>query len=409
MRTIELEDALDVLIDYRGKTPEKSDHGVLLVTAKVIKDGFILSTENEYVSEDEYERWMRRGLPREGDVLITTEAPLGQVARIDDPRVALAQRVILLRARRGVLDASYLYHVLQGPRAQDELRKRATGTTVAGIKQSELRRVPLLVPDLDTQRRTAIVLDAIGDLIDNNLRRIRVLEETAQRLFHEWVIAHDSRQVREPASDVAEYVNGFAFKPSDFASDGAPIIKIRELKSGVDDSTPRFLGELAAKYRVKPGCLLFSWSADLDVYIWSGVEGWLNQHLFIVRPRADVPISFLYHALRFAMPEFRALSNGATMKHIKRSALASVHLTMATAELRQKFAAKADPIVAMILNLSARTENLRKLRDRLLPKLLSGELDVSRMPLPPGELTEAIPAAPPPEPPHRGRRKHDPA
>ena len=96
--TARLEDVIVTLIDYRGKTPTKTTSGVRLITAKVIKDGFVNDSSCEYLAEEEYDSWMRRGLPKLGDLLMTTEAPLGEVARITDERVALAQRVILLRA-----------------------------------------------------------------------------------------------------------------------------------------------------------------------------------------------------------------------------------------------------------------------------------------------------------------------
>src|SRR5947208_2913921 len=91
-------DLIESLIDYRGKTPPKSDSGVPLITAKVIKGGVILDEPREYIADGIFDAWMRRGLPRTGDILITTEAPLGEVAQVgEDARIALAQRVILLR------------------------------------------------------------------------------------------------------------------------------------------------------------------------------------------------------------------------------------------------------------------------------------------------------------------------
>jgi type I restriction enzyme, S subunit len=86
-------DLIECLIDYRGRTPPKVASGIPLITAKVIKSGRIEKDQLEYVSEETYERWMRRGMPQPGDVLVTTEAPLGEVAQVGpDPRIALAQR-----------------------------------------------------------------------------------------------------------------------------------------------------------------------------------------------------------------------------------------------------------------------------------------------------------------------------
>ena len=152
---VPLANAVEALIDYRGKTPPKSTCGVWLITAKVIKDGSLDSGEREYITEETYSQWMTRGFPEPGDVLLTTEAPLGEVAMVPaGALVALAQRLILLRAKQGTVHPQYLFAAMRSPLMQARLRERATGTTVLGIKQAELRRVLLPVPSLATQRRS---------------------------------------------------------------------------------------------------------------------------------------------------------------------------------------------------------------------------------------------------------------
>ena len=108
--TRSLEDCMDALIDYRGKTPKKTDSGIPLITAKIVKNGRILPV-NEYIAADDYEAWMRRGIPQPGDIVMTTEAPLGEVAQLDDRKIALAQRVITLRGKPGLLDNGYLKYL----------------------------------------------------------------------------------------------------------------------------------------------------------------------------------------------------------------------------------------------------------------------------------------------------------
>jgi type I restriction enzyme S subunit len=126
-------DIAEAIIDYRGRTPPKSAIGVRLLTAKVIKDGTIDESRLEYISEETYLWWMRRGFPRLNDILVTTEAPLGETAILRDrQRVALAQRVILLRGDPTVIDQNYFFAAMRSPLIQDRLRQRATGTTVLG-------------------------------------------------------------------------------------------------------------------------------------------------------------------------------------------------------------------------------------------------------------------------------------
>jgi type I restriction enzyme S subunit len=187
--TITIEQATDRLIDYRGKTPPKTDSGVRLITAKVVKGGQILEEPKEFIAEDFYDQWMRRGLPQKLDVLLTTEAPLGEVAILrDSKKIALAQRIILLRAKTGQVDPEFLFYTLQSDFGQGELKARASGTTVPGIKQSELLKVRIPIYPIEQQQRIARILSAYDELIENNQRRIRILEEMARTLYREWFV-----------------------------------------------------------------------------------------------------------------------------------------------------------------------------------------------------------------------------
>lgn len=190
-----LEECLDALIDYRGKTPEKTDSGIPLVTAKVIKGGRI-ETPNEFIAHDDYESWMRRGIPEAGDVVMTTEAPLGEVAQLGKEKVALAQRVITLRGKSGFLDNAYLLYLLQTEEMQEQLKARATGTTVLGIKQSELRKVDVRVPPFNLQQSAAITLKALDDRITLLRETNTTLEAIAQALFKSWFVDFDPVHAR---------------------------------------------------------------------------------------------------------------------------------------------------------------------------------------------------------------------
>ena len=182
-----LEDCMDAIIDYRGKTPKKTACGVPLITAKIVKKGKILPY-GEYISEDDYDKWMRRGIPKCGDILLTTEAPLGEVAQIKDPHIALAQRLILLRGKKGFLDNTYLKYLLFSDEIQGRLDERASGTTVTGIKQSELRKILLPLPSFSVQKKIASTLSSLDDKIELNTRMNKVLEEIARALFHRWFV-----------------------------------------------------------------------------------------------------------------------------------------------------------------------------------------------------------------------------
>ncbi len=185
-----LEACLDALIDYRGKTPEKTSFGIPLITAKIIKGGRI-EKPTEFIALDNYDSWMRRGIPLEGDVVLTVEAPLGEVAQLGPEKVALAQRVVTLRGKKGLLDNTYLLYLLQTEEMLDQLKARATGTTVLGIKQSELRKIPLSLPPVEQQICAARILKALDDRITLLRETNATLEAIAQALFKSWFVDFD--------------------------------------------------------------------------------------------------------------------------------------------------------------------------------------------------------------------------
>jgi type I restriction enzyme M protein len=147
-------------IDYRGKTPEKSSSGIPLITAKNIRFGFISREPAEFVTEETYHAWMIRGFPKKGDVLFTTEAPMGMVALINhDKRFALAQRSICLSPEPKILTGGYLCRALLCEQVQKSLEAHATGSTVLGIKASSLKEIEIPIPPLEEQHRIVAELD----------------------------------------------------------------------------------------------------------------------------------------------------------------------------------------------------------------------------------------------------------
>ncbi len=152
---------LALFIDYRGKTPTKRSEGVRLLTAKNVRKGRVDPAPEQFVSEEDYTAWMTRGFPKAGDVLFTTEAPLGNAAVVYlKGRFALAQRIICLQGY-GAVDPSFLVLQILSAGFQAILDKHATGMTAKGIKASKLRRLPVAVPPVAEQRR---IVSAVEEL-----------------------------------------------------------------------------------------------------------------------------------------------------------------------------------------------------------------------------------------------------
>ncbi|HBO3046078.1 TPA: restriction endonuclease subunit S, partial [Pseudomonas aeruginosa] len=144
-------------IDYRGKTPEKSESGVPLITAKNVKSGYVDDEPREYIPEENYDAWMTRGFPRKNDVLFTTEAPLGNVALLGEyEKVAIGQRLVALRSK-GKVTHEYLLFLLLHPFIQDLIYARSSGSTVKGIRTKELYSIELPVADIQRQKEFSAI------------------------------------------------------------------------------------------------------------------------------------------------------------------------------------------------------------------------------------------------------------
>lgn len=164
-------------VGQRGKTPQKVDAGVRLITAKNVRMGYLELQPAEFISAAEYASWMTRGFPRVGDLLFTPEAPLGNVAVIDiEEKFALAQRAICFQLHVPAM-ARYLRLLIMSLYFQQQLIENATGTTASGIKASKLKEIPIPIPCLEEQERMISTVDRLL----NVCRQLRVALGDSQR------------------------------------------------------------------------------------------------------------------------------------------------------------------------------------------------------------------------------------
>ncbi|MEH2325752.1 MAG: restriction endonuclease subunit S [Nostoc sp.] len=195
-----IDNKLQQIIDYRGKTPEKTNSGVPLITAKNVRDGYLDPEPREYIDEKNYNIWMRRGLPKAEDVLFTTEAPLGNVARVPSYKIALAQRLLTLRASPEELDDGYLFWLLNWSESRRRLEQKSTGSTVLGIKQSVFRKIFFRFPPLPEQSHIAEILDMVDDAIARTSSLIIKLKQTKAGLLQDLLTRglDDDGKLRDP-------------------------------------------------------------------------------------------------------------------------------------------------------------------------------------------------------------------
>ena len=189
-------------VDYRGKTPKKVESGILLVTAKNIKQGYLdYSVSQEFIEPSDFDEVMRRGKVELNDVLITTEAPLGNVASVDRTDIALAQRVIKYRGKIDLLDNLFLKQKFLSESFQEILKSKATGGTVQGIKGSVLHQIPLVVPVKAEQTKIASFLSNVDEKISQLTQKHALLSQYKQGMMQKLF----SQQIRFKVDDGSEF------------------------------------------------------------------------------------------------------------------------------------------------------------------------------------------------------------
>lgn len=406
---------MEAIIDYRGKTPEKTEHGIPLITAKIVKGGQIKKPE-EFISIDDYDSWMRRGIPQSGDVIVTTEAPLGEVAQLDNRRVALAQRLITLRGKKDLLDNTFLKYLMQSEFVQNQLKAKESGSTVSGIKQSELRKINLFIPPLPTQHAIVRILGSLDDKIELNRQMNETLEAMSRAIFQSWFVDFNpvraKAEGRQPAGMDAETA---ALFPGGFEEvDGREVPRGWEVGI-LSDVVGINLKSISQNYSflqieyieissVSKGKLESSLSIDLNEApsraqrlvshgdtIWSGVRPNRESYLFIQYPKDNlvvstgfivlspqkIPPTYLYSWVTTdSFVDYLTVNaDGSAYPAVRADHFGDAEILLPSQEILAKFEKITAPMRAQIHANDEQSRTLAQIRDALLPKLMSGEID----------------------------------
>ena len=388
-KTYTMEDALEAIIDYRGKTPKKSEKGIPTLSAKSVQNNHIDYDSCYYISSGEYKRFMVRGLPQIGDVLLTTEAPLGMVAQLDRNDVGIAQRLLTLRGKQGILDNEYLLYYLQSPTGQALLRARETGTTVTGIKQSEFRKVQIDIPDIENQRKIGGILRRLDDKIavnDNiNKNLFEMVNAYYTSLFKDvecemTTIGNYTERIYSggtpTTSNVAYWGGGFGWFSSGETRNRFVISTDKTItQSGIDNSSTK----LAAKYDIVMASAGQGFTRGQTSMLL--IDAYVNQSVIVIHADRNI-IPYLFWNLANRYEELRAISDSSSIRgSLTTKMIAAFEIPLANGKTIQNFSEFAWAVIPQIENNLLENERLAALRDSLLPKLMSGELDISNLDL----------------------------
>lgn len=389
-----MENVLETIIDYRGKTPQKSESGVPTLSAKSVKNNRIDYSECYYISKEEYKRFMVRGFPKIGDVLLTTEAPMGVVARLDRNDVAIAQRLLTLRGKKGILDNDYLLYLLQSPYGQSLLKARETGTTVTGIKQSEFRKIVIRLPDYETQRKVGRIFRGIDDKIACNSQLNDNLQQQLRAIFKAEFTDNPKLEcmAQIPLSELCHVVTKGTTpttlgKP--FVESGINFIKAESILDdhSIDKSKFAFIDEetnaLLKRSIIHAGDVVFTIAGTLGRFALideNVLPANTNQAVAIIRADVEKVLpEYIYtcfvgewHTDYYAKRVQQAVQANLSLTTIK-----SLPIPLLDDVEMGEYLRLILPIIKAIKENEAQNEKLAALRDGLLPKLMSGEIDVS--------------------------------
>lgn len=337
-----------------------------------------------------------------GDTLFGRIAPClqnGKIAqyRANTPDSAFGStEFFVLRARQGISDPDFLLYLsltswVRGP--AEKSMSGASGRQRADLSAVLNAQVPL--PSLPTQICIASILSAYDDLIDNNTRRIEALEEMARRLYEEWFVyfrfpGHETAKKVESdlgkipegwavrgLYDVAELTYGHPFKSNQFneIGEGTGLIRIRDIKP---DAIKTFtLEEGKPEQRVLTGDILIGMDGLFHMSKWSAGDAWLNQRVVRLRPKEGISSYFLFLLVEGPIKRLERAIVGTTVAHLSARDLKEMVLTIPDGNTLALATDALEPLYQSELTLKRKNANLRAQRDLLLPKLISGEIDVS--------------------------------
>ena len=348
---VTLADVCHFIVDSEHKTAPTQDDGYPMIRTPNIGRGYFLLDGVRRVSEETYRGWTKRAVPRTGDLILAREAPVGNVAMVKEGmQVCLGQRTVLIRPNEQKVDPAYLTYLLLGDEVQGHFHSVSNGATVHHLNLKDLRVLQLpTLPPLATQRKIASILSAYDDLIENNTRRVRVLEDMARALYREWFVEYrfpgheqaefvedeQGRRPKEwawvPVGDVALVHRGRSYKKENLVENGGmPFINLKciERDGGFRmDGIKRYDGPIKPSQTVTADDIVMGvtdMTQERRIVARAAriprltEPAAVSMDLVKIQPRADVAGSYLYGMFRFSdfADEIKLHANGANVLHL---------------------------------------------------------------------------------------------
>lgn len=384
-KTIPLSKTTKFIVDNRGRTAPTAEYGIPLIATNCISNDQLFPAYEKlrFASMETYANWFRSH-PLPGDIILTNKGSQnGAICLVPDPvDFVIAQVMLALRADGEIIDPLFLFAALRSAEVQREIKNLDVSGVIPHFKKSDFDKLHLPYPKRDVQEAIGRIYYDFSAKIELNRRMNATLDAMARTLFQSWFADFDPVRAkldnRQPIGldkataelfpenleetapghtpmgwevrsldKTANYLNGLAlqkYPPGDGPT--LPVIKIAQLRKGDADGADRCNTELPPAYIVQDGDVLFSWSGSLEVELWCGGAGALNQHLFKVTS-TEFPKSFYYLWTLYHLDEFRliAADKATTMGHIQRGHLTAAKVLMPPRALLDAMTLTMSPLV----------------------------------------------------------------
>jgi type I restriction enzyme S subunit len=392
-------------------TPKKAEYGPIFLGIKnMTEDGHLDFSSIRHISEEDYPKWTKRVVPQAGDIVFTYEASLHRYAILPQGfRGSLGRRVALIRPDERKINSRYLLYYFLGKEWRKEISKyMILGATVDRIPLIEFPEFRIHLPPLPTQRKIAAILSAYDDLIENNTRRIQILEQMAQAIYRQWFVefkfpGHEDVLLVDSGTELGEIPEGWEVKIladfGDVITGKTPSKKVEEYWNSPDVQfirtpdmhdqfyciqTTDYLSRRGAESQhnkyLPPNSLCVSCIGTVGIVIVTAFRAQTNQQINSIVLTYQYDLEFLYFRILDLKNTIQLYgSTGATMANLSRGKFISLKLITPSRKYRTKYHEVASPMFEEIKNLQLKNTNLRATRDLLLPRLVSGELDVSEL------------------------------
>lgn len=381
---------LEELVDLQiGRTPPRKEfewfntngEGYKWVSIKDMgNSGRFISDTSEYLTEAAQKRF---GIPivEKGTLLLSFKLTVGRLCITTD-RMLTNEAIAQLPIKdANIVDRDFLYYYLKNYNFH---QLGSTSSIATAINSTYLKKMEIDLPPIDQQRAIAAVLSSIDDKIESNNAINNNLMQQAKTIFEAEIVNRTELPngwKKSNLASIADYLNGLAmqnFRPND-DDQGLPVLKIKELRQGsCDADSERCSSYIKSNYIVNDGDVIFSWSGSLLVDFWCGGICGLNQHLFKVTSTQYAPW-FFYSWTNYHLAKFAAIASAkaTTMGHIKRSDIEAAEVIIPSPADYERIGALIQPLYDLCVALRLENRKLAATRDSLLPRLLSGDIDIS--------------------------------